>query len=130
MVLSLGFGVGFILTAWGLVGAFVAARRDLTVNEAMFSRHEAIQREELAEGYAGIERGWTLEEQDVSIALYRARHAENGWPRPSGMNEPEQSGLEAIFVLRKLLTAARSNLILAGVGLFVTTVTSIAALFL
>lgn len=129
VILSTAFAVGFILTAWGLIGAFLAARRDLVLSEEMFQRDESIQAEEIVEAEAGIGRGWSLDEQREIIDRYRARHDANGWPRPSGYSEGARSGAEAIYILRKLLIAARNNLILAGIGLLVSSVASIVALF-
>ena len=129
VILSTAFAVGFILTAWGLIGAFLASRRDLVLSEEMFKRDEVIQTEEIAEAEAGVVRGWSIDEQRAIIDRYRARHDENGWPRPPGYSEVARSGAEAIYILRKLLVAARNNLILAGIGLLVSSVASIVALF-
>lgn len=125
--------LGFALTVWGLKRAWDGARDNL---------HEARERARRTEDLGAAEDRETAAldalprsertpgDAEALIEKYRRLHDENGYRRPAGYGESHVPGGEAAFVFESLLDSTRGDLILAAVGLTVSTLASVLSLFL
>ncbi|WP_431221310.1 hypothetical protein [Leifsonia xyli] len=146
-VLVIGTIVGFLFTAGGLVAAYVSARRQVKKERNRVGAIEKLTGDEIAEQRAANDeaqarraRGefpshvelsdWTRQLSEERVARYERQHAELGSTRASWASQPFLAAHESVRVAGLVLDSTRSALILAGVGLVISTAASVGSLFL
>lgn len=131
-LLVLGEVVGFALTAFGLIRAYLGARDDVRLAREKGDRTLALWEQE-GKDHKAVDSLPREEREAAGLALierYERLHEENGYPRPAGYGESHIPGREAAFVFEQALRSARPDLLLAGVGLLISTIVSVLSLIL
>jgi hypothetical protein len=127
-ILALATILGFVLTLWGIVGAYTGAKRDVIESQERAATIKRLENEERAEGIADR----AAEPQGDSrarIAKYEAIYADLGIVRTTNDNLPGVGARETARLLEMVVKSTRSNLIIAGFGLGASTLASLGSLF-
>lgn len=147
--------IGLVLTGWGLFNAVISTQRDIIEAKDRIPRLARLEEKQRAESaqlsqeknedraalvaekggqlstdeHAAWDEKWKPSFDELH-ARHDEEHAEQDFVRATLDNLPRLAQYESQWLLQRILSSNRWNLVLVGSGLVVTTLASVAALFL
>lgn len=117
--------VGAGITIYGLAKAYIDARRQVSKEQGRIDRTQALMaRERTALNSIPNDREHEAERNEAQ-AMWNGLYAAEGLQRASWANLSQLSQFETLRLVRELLMGARTNLLIAGFGVLVSTAASV-----
>ncbi|TFC83861.1 hypothetical protein E3T23_00940 [Cryobacterium cheniae] len=122
--------LGFILTAGGLIAAYLSAKRQPGLEEKRIEKSQ-----ELSKAYMAEIAELTRQQSDGAVGYminvrYHALYAENQLIRPTIESIEYLAAEDSKRLIEMILVSTRGNLIWAGVGLMLSSAASLWSVFI